>query len=406
MFNYKRRVLLSFLVCTITLCLLQTVVYINYTKNTMHDFICQVGIIYEECPQKTGSIINKINKYQYEDQDLVYAKGQEALAVYGYGTNSINYFKSLTISSYHYIFLILGLVICLTLLGIYTKRPATKIATIICDLIRNIELSMNTLPIQLETTITNIPVINELNAQIISLVEQLNHQIELLKRAQADRTVFIENISHQIKTPLTCISLDLELLSNVNSPDKIAIYTDSCYTQIDHIEALINRLLKIGKLESGKIHYEFLEHNLLDTINVLCNSLEAKYSGKKVTLSYDPEDSYIISYDIVWLYEALDNIANNCYLYSYDNQGIELELTRYDSYIKIILRDHGIGISTKDLPNIFDRFYRSDQTKNQEGFGIGLNLAKLVIEDHHGSIFAQSDNRSTQFIIHLPLIIS
>ena len=184
------------------------------------------------------------------------------------------------------------------------------------------------------------------------------------------------------------------------------MYTDSCFTQIDHIEALINRLLKIGKLESGKIHYEFLEHNLLDTIMVLCNTLEDKYPTKKVKLSYDKNEDFIISYDIVWLYEALENIAKNCYLYSYDNEGIEIDLVKYETYVKIVLCDHGIGISNTDLPNIFDRFYRSDQTKNQEGFGIGLNLAKLVIEGHHGTIFAQSDKRSTQFIIHLPLVVS
>lgn len=279
-----------------------------------------------------------------------------------------------------------------------------KIKQIINSLILDIEQAMGKYPVKFETYDTNIFLVNQLSSQITAVIDQLNHQIELLKIAQNDRRVFIENISHQIKTPLTCISLDLELLENLSDTSKISLYTDSCYTQIDHIEALLNRLLKIGKLESGKIHYEFMEHNLLDTISVLCNRLDGQYPNKKISLLYDDTASYTMSYDIVWLYEALENIAKNCYLYSYDD-GVEITLTRYESYIKVVLCDHGIGIPKEDLPNIFDRFYRSKQNQNQEGFGIGLNLAKLVIEGHHGTIFAQSDNRSTQFIIHLPLII-
>ena len=357
----------------------------------------------EVAPDKLDELICYMGTDQTSQE--LYKKGNQTLTALGYGPKGRNFFNNRILDKKPYFFHGLLVIILILLLQYYIRRPIKDIKKTINALIDDIERAMTNYPIKLETYETNIPLLNRLMCMITSVINQLNHQIELLQMAQKDRTIFIENISHQIKTPLTCISLDLELLENVTDMSKIQLYTDSCYTQIDHIEALINRLLKIGKLESGTIHYEFLEHNLIDTVSVLCSTLDGKYPNKKVTLSYDPSMDYIISYDFVWLYEALENIVKNCYLYSYDNEGIEITITRHESYIKIVFCDHGIGIPTEDLPNLFNRFYRSKQNQNQEGFGIGLNLAKLVIEDHHGTIFAHSDNRSTEFIIHLPIIV-
>lgn len=403
MFNYTKRIFLSGFITIIVVLSLFLQSYRNDFQRNNYQFICLIGSMSEVAPDKLDDLIHYMDTDRNSHE--LYKKGDQALTALGYGPKGRNFFNSHVLNKSPYFFHTLLIISLILLLQYYISRPIKDMKNIIHTLIDDIERAMTKYPIKLETYEVNIPLLNRLMGVITSVINQLNHQIELLEMAQKDRTIFIENISHQIKTPLTCISLDLELLENVTDTSNIQLYTDSCYAQIEHIEALINRLLKIGKLESGMIHYEFLEHNLIDTVSVLCNTLDGKYPDKKVTLSYDPSMEYIISYDFVWLYEALENIIKNCYLYSYDNEGIEITITRHESYIKIVLCDHGIGIPTEDLPNIFNRFYRSKQNQNQEGFGIGLNLAKLVIEDHHGTILAHSDSHSTEFIIHLPIIV-
>lgn len=403
MFNYARRILLSSIIAILLTISLFTFSYFRELHLANYEFTCLIGSLSEDVPEELGPILKRIGTEL--PSDTLYKKGNAAMTALGYGTHGRAIFNERHISIVPYLLycaLILGAIIALQF---YVQYPVIKIKKIANSLILDIERAMGKYPVKFETSETNILIVNRLVAQITALVDQLNHQIRLLKLAQNDRTVFIENISHQIKTPLTCISLDLELLENTTDISRIPLYTNSCYTQIEHVETLLNRLLKIGKLESGNVHYEFMEHNLLDTISVLCNRLDSQYPNKKATLLYDDAQNYIISYDIVWLYEALENIVKNCYLYSFDHEGIEITLVRYESFIKIVLSDHGIGIPQEDLPNIFDRFYRSKETQNKEGFGIGLNLAKLVIEGHHGTIFAQSDHHSTEFIIHLPIII-
>ena len=399
---FNKKLIFLFISFSIMIILLNGLILNDFYDKAYYDFVCDIAIISEEAPESLNTIVSRISTSS--NSKSLYEKGKTILFSLGYGEIGQEYLRKQYQSPGLFLCIFFTIISCFSILAFHCFIIIKRIYNNIKEMIFKVEHAMTIYPAKIENSSYLFPVLDELSNQINSLVGQLNHQIELLKIAQDERTIFIENISHQIKTPLTCISLDLELLSTLDDNDKINEYINSCYSQIDHIEALINRLLKIGKLESGKVHYEFYEHNLIDTIFVLCNNLEENYPDKPTVLNYDPNENYILSYDIIWLYEALENIAKNCYLYSHDQSGVEIDVVKYESYIKIVLRDYGIGISPSDLPNIFDRFYRSKQNADRDGFGIGLNLAKLVIEGHHGSIFAQSNNQSTQFIIHLPLI--
>ena len=221
---------------------------------------------------------------------------------------------------------------------------------------------------------------------------------------QGKANALIENIAHQIRTPLTNISLHLEILEMEKLSQEGMQQLRNCYRHIAHIRDLIHCLLRTGELEQDRVRFSFESISLHQLMSETVGRIEEQVGKNRVCLKGKAKENQQLSVDIAWMKEALCNIISNCIRYSPQETVVEVEYKETAHQAGIFIRDKGIGISEKDMPYIFDRFYRSPDNRNQDGFGIGLNMAKLTVEAHHGTLTVDSGKDGSCFRVLLPVL--
>ena len=236
-----------------------------------------------------------------------------------------------------------------------------------------------------------------LEYEIAKLFERLEAEEHYLQEKNLMTQNFIENIAHQIKTPLSCISISQERIMEGTEGEARELAQQSLrYT--DEIGKLMKRLLDIGRLEAGKVIWHREMFRMADLLEDCAASLED--GTERILTMGDREAEYYGDYE--WLKEAFSNILKNCLEHDASGEKITASLTQSREGIKIVIRDHGPGISEKDLPHIFDRFYLPEKTGTSH-VGIGLNLARLVIEQHFGTVAARNaEGGGAEFTVLLP----
>lgn len=236
-----------------------------------------------------------------------------------------------------------------------------------------------------------------LEYEIAKLFERLEAEEHYLQEKNLMTQNFIENIAHQIKTPLSCISISQErILEGTEGEARELAQQSLRYT--DEIGKLMKRLLDIGRLEAGKVIWHREMFRIADLLEDCAASLED--GTERILTMGDREAEYYGDYE--WLKEAFSNILKNCLEHDASGEKITASLTQSREGIKIVIRDHGPGISEKDLPHIFDRFYLPEKTGTSH-VGIGLNLARLVIEQHFGTVAARNaEGGGAEFTVILP----
>lgn len=236
-----------------------------------------------------------------------------------------------------------------------------------------------------------------LEYEIAKLFERLEAEEHYLQEKNLMTQNFIENIAHQIKTPLSCISISQErILEGTEGEARELAQQSLRYT--DEIGKLMKRLLDIGRLEAGKVIWHREMFRMADLLEDCAASLED--GTERIQVVGDRDAEYYGDYE--WLKEAFSNILKNCLEHDASGEKITASLTQSREGIKIVIRDHGPGISEKDLPHIFDRFYLPEKTGTSH-VGIGLNLARLVIEQHFGTVAARNaEGGGAEFTVILP----
>lgn len=351
-----------------------------------------IGELYEEDPQSAEQMMN----WLFEgERDASAGKGQEALTAMGYTEKGTEYLYE---QSRIYTFsvgmicaeILAGAALLILFLRMERLREEREE-----DLVRRIR-SGDMAP---ETGGEGQPEESEqaLEYEIAKLFERLEAEEHYLQEKNLMTQNFIENIAHQIKTPLSCISISQERILESTEGEARELARQSLrYT--DEIGKLMKRLLDIGRLEAGKViwHREMLR--MADLLEDCAASLENGTERIRVTGDRDAE--YYGDYE--WLKEAFSNILKNCLEHDPGGEKIIVSLTRSREGVKIVIRDHGTGISEKDLPYIFDRFYLPEKTGTLH-VGIGLNLARLVVEQHFGSVTARNaEGGGAEFTVILP----
>lgn len=223
--------------------------------------------------------------------------------------------------------------------------------------------------------------IDELKREIYSL-KQVQMKEEYVAEQNKRIQSFIENIAHQMKTPLSRVFTSLDIIDSRLKDKNLQHYIEECYQHLDGINALMKRLMDIGRLEAGKIIFQ--KERL--KIRVLLEELKNEIGIKDERVQIDCKENLEYYGDEKWLREAFSNILCNALEADKSKEVVEVSCSQTEDYIKISIRDHGPGLSEKDIPNIFDRFYLPEDVKENH-VGIGLNLAKLVLEGHKGSVY-------------------
>ena len=211
----------------------------------------------------------------------------------------------------------------------------------------------------------------------------------------------ISDISHQLKTPLAALNIYNGLLQDETEElPEIKEFARLSEQELDRMEMLVQSLLKITKLDSGTVVFEKTKENVADMMRdiELHASYRAKQEQKTIILS-GSEDSWLFC-DRDWLLEAIDNIVKNALDHTEAGDTIQIEWKSLPSGVQIIIKDNGCGIYPEDLYHIFKRFYRSRFSKDKQGIGLGLSLAKAIIEAHSGTIEVDSElGNGTSFMI-------
>ena len=212
----------------------------------------------------------------------------------------------------------------------------------------------------------------------------------------------ISDISHQLKTPLAALNIYNGLLQDGDmEPGAVKEVAGLSEQELDRIEILVQNLLKITKLDAGAIVLEKTTENVADMMRdiELHFAYRARQEKKKIILSGSDHLSLFCDRD--WLSEAIDNIVKNAFDHTESGAVIGITWKELPSGIQIVVKDNGCGIHPEDIHHIFKRFYRSRFSKDTQGIGLGLPLAKAVIEAHGGAIEVDSElGRGTSFTMN------
>lgn len=227
---------------------------------------------------------------------------------------------------------------------------------------------------------------------------------EVAENSQKDKTTLkdsLSDISHQIKTPITSILIMLDnILSDENMPEDIKKdFIKDIKREIINIKFLVESILKLSKIDSNSIKFIKKEVFIKDIINEAVKNVSMLSELKNIEIIVLGDDSIKTICDLKWQVEAITNILKNCIEHSYENRKIYINYNQNNMYTELKIEDNGTGIDAKDLPHIFERFYKG-KNSSSDSVGIGLALSKSIIESNNGYIQVDSKlNKGTTFII-------
>lgn len=229
---------------------------------------------------------------------------------------------------------------------------------------------------------------NILNHQFNQMSNRLENSLDTLEREKVFLKNMISDISHQLKTPLSSLIIINDILLE-DEKMKLSIrleFLEKTKTQLERMEWLTINLLKVARIEAGAIEFKRERVLLRDTVDIALITLNHMLKDQSLEVK-GAIDGYFYG-DKDWTGEALINIIKNAI--EHGDGKIQIELEETPLFSNIIVKDNGEGIEEKDLPHIFERFYRASSQVKLESIGIGLNLAKLIVESQDGTISVKS----------------
>lgn len=240
--------------------------------------------------------------------------------------------------------------------------------------------------------------------EIGDLCDDFEEMRKRLKESAEEKVAFdkenkelISNISHDLKTPITAIKGYVEGIQDgvASSPEKLNKYIRTIYNKANDMDRLIDELTFYSKIDTNKIPYNFSKINVAEYFGDCVEEVGLDMETRGIELgyfNYVDEDVVVIA-DAEQMKRVINNIIGNSLKYLDKKKGIlNIRIKDDGDFIQVIIEDNGKGIAAKDLPYIFDRFYRTDSSRNSSkgGSGIGLSIVKKIIEDHGGRIWATS----------------
>lgn len=242
-------------------------------------------------------------------------------------------------------------------------------------------------------------------SEIAELCQDFEDMRQRLKENAEEKIEFdreskelISNISHDLKTPITAVKGYVEGIMDgvANTPEKMERYIKTVYNKANEMDRLINELTFYSKMDTNKIPYTFNKISVTDFFDDCAEDLKMELSSKNVEFSYSNyvEPEVLVIADAEQIKRVVNNIVSNSLKYTDAGRQrrINLRVKDVGDFIQVEIEDNGKGIAAKDLPNIFDRFYRTDSSRNSSkgGSGIGLSIVKKIMEDHGGKVWATS----------------
>lgn len=242
--------------------------------------------------------------------------------------------------------------------------------------------------------------------EVNSLVAIVDAHADSERQAKEFLRNTISDISHQLKTPIAALEIYNGILQQeAADPATVRQFTALSGQELDRIESLVQNLLKMARLDAGAITLEQSPENLSELMELIKGQyfFRAEQEGKGMVLAGD--EQIILLCDRIWLTEAIGNLVKNALDHTAQGDRVSIRWQQTPCLTQIIVEDTGSGIHPEDLYHIFKRFYRSRFSKDTLGVGLGLPMAKAIVEAHQGSIEVRSVlGQGTAFTVNFPIM--
>lgn len=265
------------------------------------------------------------------------------------------------------------------------------------------------------------------NASLYEEIKKTNTKLEKLERLKSE---FISVVSHELRTPLTAIKNSLEICLSGKAGDVSSImdkFLNMAKRNVTRLSGIINDLLDLSKVEAGKMDFKFEKANINTPVEFIKNTFENVAKEKNIELILEKDqDTYLTYFDNQRIEQVMSNLISNAIKFTNENGNIVVKVENikladvdktkllgyenpvfYENYIKISVKDSGIGIAEEDQKKVFDQFQQIENSLNRKngGTGLGLPIAKQLIEAHKGFIWVESEiNRGTTFSFIIPIL--
>ncbi len=244
--------------------------------------------------------------------------------------------------------------------------------------------------------------------EIAELGKAFNHMAESLEHTEKMRNMFLANVSHDLRTPMTTIS---GFIDGINSgaipPEKHGYYLNIISGEVHRLSRLVSELLDLSKLESGERKFEAAQFDVCETARLILISFEQKINAKRLDVQFDvDEDSITATADKDAIYQVLYNLTENAIKFAREGGILRISIKQGEQgKIRVSVYDEGEGIPEADLPYVFDRFYKSDKSRglDKNGVGLGLYIVKTILEAQGETISVSSvPGENCEFVFTLP----
>ena len=256
--------------------------------------------------------------------------------------------------------------------------------------------------------LTEVDELSEVAEAFNRMGDELQKSFARQKELEQARRDLIAAVSHDLRTPLTSIRAMIEALADgvVTEPPMVQRYYGTIRSQIENLSGLINDLFELSQLETGQIQLAVETVNMNDLLSDVLESMQAQAGAKGVSLKgIFSEDAPLIKAELAKIQRVIYNLVQNAIRHTPASGSISLATQVIPEGIQVEVADTGEGIAPEDLPHIFDQFFRGEKSRSREtgGAGLGLAIAKGIIEAHHGHIWVESQvGQGTRFRFILP----
>ena len=370
--------------------LLNVMLYYHVNKNYNNKIVNIISTIKEKYPEikddelfdiiKNNVKTNTFNRYSFDLDGIVLIKENKTIFV-----------------SYFIILLFIYLIICLVYLTIIINNDKKKDKEI-NEVIKIIE-EINNKNYSFKMKDINEEDLSLLKNEIYKTTIMLNEISEISKKDKKELEESLEDISHQLKTPLTSILIMIDTLLDDEDMDQNTRedFLRNMKREVMNINFLVKSILKLSRLDTNTVKFISKKESVKEIINEAILNVSLLSDLKNVKIETNLSDSFI-NCDYKWQIEALTNILKNSVEHSYENNKVLIESSENNAYVKITIKDFGTGIAKEDINHIFERFYKGKDS-DYDSIGIGLALSKSIIEKQNGKIRVESSENGTTFTI-------
>jgi heavy metal sensor kinase len=242
--------------------------------------------------------------------------------------------------------------------------------------------------------------------EVKRLADTFNDMIERLDKSFASQHEFIQDVSHELKTPLTVLKGELEVtLKRLRSPEEYETVLTSSLEEIGKMSRVIEDLLVLARFDNNQVALEIRRVDLGNIVSCVMDDMSVLAEQKTIETSLSRQENLILDGDEDQLRRLFVNLFDNAIKYTSRKGKVIVMAHKDGSRAKIVVSDTGIGIPGDELPYIFDRFYQVARARRaNHGFGLGLSIAKSIVESHRGTISVSSQpNAGATFTVSLPL---